>query len=222
MKTVKQQIIIGGLLCLFGGFEIVGLIVITIWLFQTNQADYKMLLLLLFGAFGALILWAGTAYLQTAYREYYQKQAILKNGKTYMGKIKGYSYEQDESKRHQASGKFPLILTVRYLNENGDIREINVATYKYEQSEFPLTYNVPFKLYKGMAVLTGAATDRIIQGEDELLLDGMDVKGSLPTVLAICPNCGGEVKIPVGKGAKCVFCGMILRTDQYGQVIRTR
>ena len=68
----------------------------------------------------------------------------------------------------------------------------------------------------------GEATTQKIQGEDELLLDGMDVKGNLPTVTVSCPNCGGEVKIPVGSGAKCAYCGMILRTDRYGKVIKTR
>ena len=150
------------------------------------------------------------------------KASRLKKSKAYWGKIKGYTYEYDQSKQNQVTGKFPLILTVRYLNENGEIRETFVPTYKYEQSEFPITYNVPFKIYKDSAVLMGAATTQKIQGEDELLLEGMDVKGNLPTVTVSCPNCGGEVKIPIGSGAKCAYCGMILRTDRYGKLIKTR
>jgi len=221
MKIAKQ-IFSGIVMCLISVCFSGAFIVMIIWLFQNNEIDYRIFLLFFFVLWCVLAFLGGISSLKTAFRQRSQRQLVLSNGKAYMGKIKGYTYEADATKQSYSSGKYPLILTVRYMNENGDIREIDVETYKYEQREFPLTYNVPFKLYKGMAVLTGAATDRIIQGEDELLLDGMDVKGSLPTVLAICPNCGGEVKIPVGKGAKCVFCGMILRTDQYGQVIRTR
>lgn len=221
MKITKQIIAGIGLcllsICYFGVF-----IFSLIRLFQNNEIDYLVFLLFFFILWSVLVFLCGISYLKTAFRDRKQRQLVLSKGKAYMGKIKGYTYEADASKQNYSSGEYPLILTVRYMNENGDIREIDVETYKYEQSEFPLTYNVPFKLYKGKAVLTGAATDRKIPGEDELLLDGMDLTGRLPTVTVSCPNCGGEVKIPVGKGAKCVFCGMILRTDIYGKVIKTR
>ena len=219
MKTTKQQIITGVSMCLLGGLGIIGFIVLLIQQLQRREMDHRIWFLLLSAA---LIIWAGIFYLRNAFREKTQKKSVLINGKDYWGKIKGYAYEKDESKRHQATGKYPLILIVRYLNENGDIREISVPTNKYEQTEFPITYNVPIKIYEGMAALTGAATDQKIQGEDELMLEGMDVKGDLPTVIAICPNCGGEVRIPVGKGSKCAYCGMMLRTDEHGRVIKTR
>ena len=219
MKTAKQQIFTGVLMCLLGAFGIVGFVFLLIQQIQTNEKDSRIWFLLLSSA---LVFWAGTFFLRSAFKEYYQKRTVLKHGKAFWGKIKGYSYEKDDAKRNQATGEYPLILIVRYLNENGDIREISVPTNKYEQSDFPITYNVPFKLYKGMAALTGEATSQKIRGEDELLLEGIDVKGDLPTVIVTCPNCGGEVKIPVGKGAKCNYCGIVLRTDENGMLIKTR
>lgn len=221
MKIAKQ-IISGIVTCLISvGFS-GAFIAMIIWLLQNKEIDYRIFLLFFFVLWCVLAFLGGISYLKTAFHERNQRQLVLSKGKAYMGKIKGYTYEADASKQNFSSGKYPLILTVRYMNENGNIREIDVETYKYEQREFPLTYNVPFKLYKGKAVLTGAATDVKIQGEDELLLDGMDLTGKLSTVTVSCPNCGGEVKIPVGKGAKCAYCGMIMRTDKYGQVIKTR
>ena len=221
MKIAKQ-IISGIVMCLISVCFSGAFIVMIIWLFQNNEIDYRIFLLFFFVLWCVLAFLGGISSLKTAFRERSQRQLVLSNGKAYMGKIKGYTYDADATKQSYSSGKYPLILTVRYMNENGDIREIDVETYKYEQREFPLTYSVPFKLYKGKAVLTGAATDSKIQGEDELLLDGIDLTGRLPSVTISCSNCGGEVKIPVGKGARCAYCGMIMRTDIYGQVIKTR
>lgn len=190
---------------LFGGiFFSIGAVLFTVGaavLFATHifiAGGIPMLIGLIFASIGG-------GFLLAQIKKKHRRQAIIRNGTRFVGKI--YGYVEDTS--YTLNGAFPYNIKVHYFDQSGTEREALIPTrFTKGTGGYPIGATIDIYVL-GTTYSWDKDSVRFehIDGEEELMddlpLDPMKINA----IAVNCNSCGASFSAAKGYVSKCPYCG---------------